>query len=101
MLLYQVYVDLFFTYLEVNPLGKGKLEILSVCDILSVVVFVCVVLKDKVVYMLDLAARLDSTAEYLCKKHWGNLEFPPPFGREALPEVSKYSLCIESLTPSS
>ena len=36
--------------------------------------------------MLDLAAKLDSTAEYLCKATWGDVEFPPPFGREALPE---------------
>ena len=37
--------------------------------------------------MLDLAAKLDATAEFLCKRHWGELEFPPPFGRDALPEV--------------
>lgn len=38
--------------------------------------------------MLDLAAKLDSTAEYICKKRWGDIEFPPPFGRDATPEVS-------------
>ena len=29
---------------------------------------------------------MDSTAEYLCKAEWGELHFPPPFGRDALPE---------------
>lgn len=36
--------------------------------------------------MLDLAAKLDSTAEYLCKPKWGEIDFPPPFGRDAFPE---------------
>ncbi|XP_065896652.1 ATP-citrate synthase-like isoform X2 [Dysidea avara] len=63
-LLYQAYSDLYFTYLEVNPL----------------------VVKDGKIHMLDLAAKLDSTAEYLCKINWGDVEFPPPFGRDALPE---------------
>lgn len=41
------------------------------------------------IYILDLAAKIDQCAEYLCKSSWGDLEFPPPFGRDALPEVSK------------
>ena len=45
------------------------------------------VVSDGKVHMLDLAAKLDSTAEYLCKLNWGDIEFPPPFGRDALPEV--------------
>ena len=65
-LLYRAYSDLFFTYLEINPL----------------------VVQGNTVYMLDLAAKLDSTAEYLCKVNWGKIDFPPPFGRDALPEVS-------------
>ena len=48
--------------------------------------------SDGKVHMLDLAAKLDSTAEYLCKLDWGDIEFPPPFGRDALPEVMKPSL---------
>jgi ATP citrate (pro-S)-lyase len=64
--LYDTYVDLHFTYLEINPL---------------------VVLADKV-YILDLASKLDQTAEFLCKAKWGaDINFPPPFGREAFPEV--------------
>ena len=39
-------------------------------------------------YILDLAAKIDQCAEYLCKALWGDMEFPPPFGRDALPEVS-------------
>ena len=42
--------------------------------------------------MLDLAVKLDSTAEYVCKQNWGDIDFPPPFGRDALPEVRVY-LC--------
>lgn len=39
------------------------------------------------VYVLDMAAKIDATADYLCKAKWGDVEFPPPFGREAYPEV--------------
>ncbi|KAK7109151.1 ATP-citrate synthase-like [Littorina saxatilis] len=62
--LYKVYKDLFFTYLEINPL----------------------VVKQGKIYILDLAAKIDQCAEYLCKAKWGDIEFPPPFGRDALPE---------------
>uniref|UniRef100_A0A3B3X3V6 ATP-citrate synthase n=1 Tax=Poecilia mexicana TaxID=48701 RepID=A0A3B3X3V6_9TELE len=62
--LFNLYEDLFFTYLEINPL---------------------VVTKDGV-YVLDMAAKIDATADYICKSKWGDVEFPPPFGREAYPE---------------
>ncbi|XP_009304814.1 ATP-citrate synthase isoform X3 [Danio rerio] len=62
--LFNLYEDLYFTYLEINPL---------------------VVTKDGV-YVLDMAAKIDSAAEYICKPKWGDVEFPPPFGREAYPE---------------
>lgn len=62
--LYDVYVDLHFTYLEINPL----------------------VLTHGKVYILDLAAKLDATAEFICKHKWGDFEFPPAFGRDAYPE---------------
>ena len=39
------------------------------------------------VYALDLAAKLDQTADFICKVHWGEIDFPPPFGREAMAEV--------------
>ena len=44
------------------------------------------------VYVLDMAAKIDATADYLCKAKWGDVEFPPPFGREAYPEVT--SVCV-------
>jgi len=39
------------------------------------------------VYVLDMAAKIDATADFICKAKWGDVEFPPPFGREAYPEV--------------
>ncbi|XP_067088884.1 ATP-citrate synthase isoform X1 [Osmerus mordax] len=62
--LFNLYEDLYFTYLEINPV---------------------VVTKDGV-FVLDMAAKIDATADYLCKAKWGEVEFPPPFGREAYPE---------------
>jgi len=62
--LYDVYVDLHFTYLEINPL---------------------VVTKDNI-YILDLAAKIDATADFLCYSKWGQIDYPPPFGRDAFPE---------------
>lgn len=62
--LYQLYTELYFTYLEINPL---------------------VVTKD-VIYILDLAAKLDSTADFVCRPKWGEIDYPPPFGRDAFPE---------------
>lgn len=41
--------------------------------------------KDQI-YILDLAAKLDATAEFICKQKWGEIDFPPPFGRDAFPE---------------
>lgn len=56
-------MDLHFTYLEINPL-----------------------VVTESIYMLDLAAKIDSTADFICRAKWGNLEYPPPFGRDAFPE---------------
>ncbi|KAI9205886.1 citrate synthase-like protein [Polychytrium aggregatum] len=78
--LYAVYTDLQFTYLEINPLvvvESGP--------------------NSSSVFYLDLAAKLDQTAEYECGKKWSTglqagyladagrvptIEFPAPFGRE-------------------
>ncbi|XP_018318555.1 ATP-citrate synthase isoform X2 [Agrilus planipennis] len=67
--LYKLYVDLYFTYLEINPL----------------------VVTDSEIYVLDLAAKLDSTADFLCKPLWGEIDYPPPFGRDAYPEEAYIS----------
>ncbi|KAL5235218.1 hypothetical protein ACI65C_002628 [Semiaphis heraclei] len=62
--LYKMYVNLYFTYLEINPL----------------------VVTDTAIYILDLAAKIDSTADFICRAAWGEIEYPPPFGRDAFPE---------------
>ncbi|XP_063837129.1 ATP-citrate synthase [Ostrinia nubilalis] len=62
--LYRVYVDLHFTYMEINP----------------------IVVTNERIYLLDLAAKLDQTADFICAKSWGEVVFPPPFGRDAYPE---------------
>jgi len=97
--LYAVYVDCQFTYLEINPL-------------------VVIPNEDKTsaqVYFLDLAAKLDQTAEFECGAKWAiarstqalglasissdkvnidagpPMEFPAPFGRELSAEEAYIS----------
>ncbi len=60
----KVYLDLNFVYLEINP----------------------IVVTDGRVYALDMAAKIDETASFVCGKKWGALEFPAPFGRAPYPE---------------
>ena len=69
--LFKFYADLNFTYLEINPVA---------------------VTKDSVI-PLDLAAKLDSTAEFESGDKWGNIEFPAPFGRT----LTKEEAYIEEL----
>ena len=57
--LFRFYADLNFTYLEINP----------------------IVVTEKSIVPLDLAAKLDSTAEFESGNKWGEIEFPAPFGR--------------------
>lgn len=92
--LYAVYVDCQFTYLEINPL-----VVIPNADKTSAEVF-----------FLDLAAKIDQTAEFECGAKWAiarsavalglrptgtekvsvdvgpPLEFPAPFGREMTKE---------------
>lgn len=57
--LYSVYVDLHFAYLEINPL---------------------VMTDDGQIYYLDMAAKLDQTAEYLCGPKWAIARDPSVYG---------------------
>src|SRR5512136_2948087 len=69
--MFKFYADLNYTYLEINPF---------------------VVSKDRI-FPLDLAAKLDDTAEFISGKKWGKIEFPSPFGRM----LSKEEAYIEDL----
>ncbi len=62
--LFKFYADLNFTYLEINP----------------------VAVTEDAVIPLDLAAKLDSTAQFESGEKWGNIEFPAPFGRTSIEE---------------
>ncbi len=62
--LYRFYVDLAFTYLEINPL----------------------VFADGSPVPLDFVAQIDDTAAFECAQQWGDLEFPPAFGSRLSPE---------------
>merc|ERR1712190_197363 len=63
--LYKFYKELHIAYLEINPL---------------------VMLSDNSVVPLDMAAKIDETASFLCAQKWGEVDWPPPFGRAAYPE---------------
>jgi ATP citrate (pro-S)-lyase len=69
--LFKFYADLNFTYLEINPM----------------------VVTDESIVPLDLAAKLDSTADFESGSKWGDIEFPVPFGRTP----SKEEAYIEEL----
>jgi len=60
--LFKVYRMLNFTYMEINPL---------------------VMTESGGIFPLDLAAKIDETASFLCATKWGHIDFPAPFGRKA------------------
>lgn len=66
--MYKFYVDLNFTYLEINPFVP-TCENLTSCT------------GDCCAFPLDMAAELDDTAEFESGGKWEPIEFPPPFGR--------------------
>lgn len=75
------YVDLHIAYLEMNPFvvtaatgAPGAAAMNGTAQAYERVV------------PLDLAVKLDDTAEFECGPHWGKLEFPAPFGRALMPE---------------
>ena len=61
--LLKCYRDLHFTLLEINPL----------------------VVDNDSVTPLDLAAKIDETAHFLCQSKWGAYDLPAPFGRPEFP----------------
>uniref|UniRef100_A0A1I7VNE3 ATP-citrate synthase n=1 Tax=Loa loa TaxID=7209 RepID=A0A1I7VNE3_LOALO len=79
--LYYVYKENCFTYLEINPFVNNK------------------------IYILDLAAKLDETALFLCSEIWKTrdgepVDFPAPFGRDKMAE-EKYVADLDSRTGAS
>ncbi|CAD5234806.1 unnamed protein product [Bursaphelenchus xylophilus] len=81
--LYNLYKRLYFTYLEINPL----------------------VLTGGKIHVLDLAAKLDETAFFLCSELWKTrsdepVEFPAPFGRD-LSKEEKYIADLDAKTGAS
>jgi ATP-citrate lyase beta-subunit len=85
--LYQFYSDCGFTYLEINPFTFTE--------------------KGEIV-PLDVVAKVDDTAAFDCRKVWGDLEFPKPFGEthtkeeefvKYLDEQSGASLKLTILNP--
>ena len=65
--LIKLFRDLNFVYMEINPL---------------------VMTDDGRITPLDMAAKIDETANFLNHAQWGALEFPAPFGRAEFPEES-------------
>ncbi|KAM0717192.1 hypothetical protein Q7P37_007044 [Cladosporium fusiforme] len=69
--LYAVYVDCQFTYLEINPL-----VVIPNADVTSADV-----------HFLDLAAKIDQTAEFECGVKWAIARSPAALGKPALPSA--------------
>lgn len=76
--MFKFYADLNYTYLEINPF---------------VVTGNCIV-------PLDLAAKLDDTAEFVSGKKWEDITFPSPFGR-MLSKEEAYIADLDSKTGAS
>ena len=96
--LHKIFVDLNFTYLEINPLVVIESE------------------KAISIHYLDLAAKIDQTADFECGSLWAKglqaaypnaksrsgptLTFPAPFGRQLTPEEA-YIAELDSKTGAS
>ncbi len=76
--MFKLYSDLNYAYLEINPI---------------------VVVGDTII-PLDLAAKIDDTAEFESGAMWGAMSFPAPFGRELSAE-EKYIQDLDSKTGAS
>lgn len=74
--LYQFFVDLHFSYFEINPF----------------------VLKGTELHILDTVAKLDDTAGFIVAKQWGKLDYSAEFGQVKRTDEERY---IQSLDESS
>ncbi|CAD7970004.1 unnamed protein product, partial [Amoebophrya sp. A25] len=72
--LFELYVDCHYSYLEINPL--------VVTDIVNPKTNI----PEAKIVPLDLAAKIDETAHFLCVKKWGEVDFPTGFGSHEYPE---------------
>lgn len=59
--LFKNYRNLHFSYLEFNPLIIHR--------------------EDNRIYFVDVAAKIDTCADFICEKNWGLCGLPPTFGR--------------------
>ncbi|CEM39625.1 unnamed protein product [Vitrella brassicaformis CCMP3155] len=78
--LYSRFCDLHFAFLEINPF----------CFDAATSSFV----------ILDAAAKLDHTADFICEDKWGHVEFPSPFGRK-FTDAERYIRELDSKTGAS
>ena len=69
--LYRIYCDYYFSYLEFNPIAFSRGQLIP----------------------LDTVAKLDDTAAFQCAEKWGKISFPRAFGKA----VSKEEEYVESL----
>jgi ATP citrate (pro-S)-lyase len=76
--MFKFYADLNYTYLEINPFVVSNNRIIP----------------------LDLAAKLDDTAEFVSGKKWEGIKFPSPFGR-ILSKEEAYIADLDSKTGAS
>ncbi|PHJ19713.1 atp-citrate synthase isoform x1 [Cystoisospora suis] len=78
--LYQRFCSCHFAFLEINPF--------------------CFDADHQTFVVLDCAAKLDHTAEFVCDKVWGHIGFPSPFGRR-FTEEERYIRDLDSKTGAS
>jgi len=76
--LYNLYADMGFAYLEINPF----------------------IFEDDRIVPLDVVAKLDDTEKFWQRETWKDLEFPEPFGR-TLSEEERYIKDLDSRTGAS
>ncbi len=82
---FNVFSHLNFVYMEINPLVVQTSSVGG---------------GDVVISPLDMAAKLDETASFLCQSKWGDVTFPAPFGRAMFPEET-YITKLDSSTGAS